>query len=35
MKVTKSPTQIDLGEKITLNEEGEPVSNGLISFFEP
>ena len=35
MRVTKSPTQIDLREKIIINEEGEPVSNGLISFFKP
>ena len=35
MKVTKSVNQIDLNENITIDENGEPVSNGLISFFEP
>ena len=35
MKVTKSLNQIDLNEKITINEKGDPVSNCLISLFDP
>ena len=35
MKITKSLNQINLDEKITINEDGEPVSNCLISFFNP
>ena len=34
-KVTKSANQIDLSEKITVNEKGDPVSNCLISLFDP
>jgi hypothetical protein len=35
MKLTKSLNHINLDEKITINEKGEPESNGLISFFNP
>ena len=35
MKVTKSINQIDLNQKITVDKNGEPVSNCLISFFDP
>lgn len=34
-KISKSINNIDLSEKITINEEGEPESNGAISFFNP
>lgn len=33
--LVKSITHTDLGEHITIDENGEPVSDGLISFFEP
>lgn len=32
-KLIKSLNQIDLTEKIKIDEKGEPISNGLISFF--
>jgi hypothetical protein len=35
LNITKSLNQIDLTEHITINEDGDPVSNGLISFFDP
>lgn len=35
MRVTKSLNQINLDEKITIDEDGNPVSNCLISFFNP
>ena len=35
MKVTKSVNQIKLDEKIKIDENGEPKSNCLISFFNP
>lgn len=35
MKVTKSVNQIDLDEHVTIDENGEPVSNCLISLFNP
>lgn len=35
VRLTKSLNQINLDEHITINEEGEPVSDGLISFFNP
>ncbi len=35
MRLTKSINQIDLSEKITIDENGEPVSNCLISLFDP
>ena len=35
MKVTKSLNQIDLNEKITIDSNGNPISNCLISLFEP
>ena len=31
--IIKNITKTDLSEKITINEDGEPVSTGLISFF--
>lgn len=31
--VVKSVTKTDLSENITIDENGEPVSDGLISFF--
>ena len=34
-KLTKSINHIDLNEKIIIDENGEPVSNCLISFFNP
>lgn len=34
-KITKSANNIDLSEKITIDQNGEPVSNGVISFFCP
>lgn len=34
-KITKTINQLDLGEKITIDEKGEPVSNGIISLFNP
>jgi len=34
-KITKTINQLDLREKITINEKGEPISNGLISLFNP
>ena len=35
MKVTKSINQIDLNEHITIDENGDPVSDCLISLFNP
>ena len=35
MKVTKSVNQIDLDEHITIDENGDPVSDCLISLFNP
>ena len=35
MKVTKSVNQIDLDEHITVDENGDPVSDCLISLFNP
>lgn len=35
LNITKSLNQIDLTEHIIINEDGDPVSNGLISFFDP
>ena len=35
MKVTKSINQIDLDEHITINEKGQPVSDCLVSLFDP
>lgn len=35
MKITKSINQVDLNEKITINEKGDPVSNCLVSLFNP
>ena len=35
MKVTKSVNQIDLNEHITIDENGDPVSDCLISLFNP
>lgn len=35
MKVTKSINQIDLDEHITIDENGDPVSDCLISLFNP
>lgn len=32
--LVKGISKIDLSENITINEEGEPVSDGLISFFD-
>lgn len=34
-RLTKSLNQINLDEHITINEDGEPISNGVISFFNP
>lgn len=34
-KVTKSPNKIDLTQHITIDENGEPVSDCLISLFNP
>lgn len=35
-KITKNfNTKIDFSENITINQNGEPVSDGLISFFNP
>lgn len=34
MKVTKSINQIDLDEHITIDENGDPVSNCLVSLFD-
>lgn len=34
-RLTKSEKHLDLSEKITINECGQPVSDGLISFFNP
>lgn len=34
-RLTKSSTCIDLSEKVTIDQNNEPVSNGLISFFNP
>lgn len=31
----KGFSKIDLGENITIDENGEPVSDGLVSFFKP
>lgn len=33
--VVKSISKVDLEENITINRNGEPVSDGLISFFNP
>ena len=35
MKVTKSVNQIDLDERITVDENGDPVSDCLVSLFDP
>ncbi len=35
MKITKSLNQINLDEQITIDQNGDPVSNCLISFFNP
>ena len=35
MNAIKSFSKIDLSETITMNEKGEPVSNGLVSLFDP
>ena len=35
MRLTKSINQIDLSERITIDENGDPVSNCLVSFFDP
>lgn len=35
MKVTKSVNQIDLSQNITIDNNGQPVSDCLISFFNP
>ena len=35
MKITKSVNRVDLGEKIQIDQNGQPQSNGLISFFNP
>lgn len=35
MKLTKSVNKIDLNQKIEIDKNGEPISNGLISFFNP
>lgn len=35
MKLTKSVNQINLNEKITINEKGQPVSDCIISLFNP
>ncbi len=35
MKLTKSINQIKLDEHITINEKGDPVSDGFVSFFDP
>lgn len=35
MKITKSVNQIDLDEHITIDENGDPVSDGLVSLFDP
>jgi len=35
VKITKNINQIDLDEKITINEKGDPVSNCLVSLFNP
>lgn len=35
MKVTKSVNQIDLDEHITIDENGDPVSDCLVSLFDP
>ena len=35
MKVTKSVNQIDLNEHITIDENGDPVSDCLVSLFDP
>lgn len=35
MKLTKSINQINLNQRIIINEKGEPESNCLISFFNP
>jgi len=35
MKLTKGLNQINLDERIIVNEDGDPVSNGLVSLFNP
>lgn len=35
MKLTKSVNQIDLNEHITIDENGQPVSDCLVSLFDP
>lgn len=35
MRITKSLNQINLDERITIDQNGEPVSNCLISLFNP
>ena len=34
-KLVKGYYSIDLSEKITINKDGQPISSGLISFFNP
>ena len=34
-RITKNTNQIDLSEQITINENGDPVNNCLISLFNP
>ena len=34
-KITKNTNQIDLSEKIKINQQGEPESNCLVSLFNP
>lgn len=35
MRVTKNVNSVDLNEKITIDENGDPISNGLVSLFDP
>jgi hypothetical protein len=32
---TRTPNQIHLDENVYIDENGEPVSDGLVSFFNP
>jgi hypothetical protein len=34
-KLTKTLNKISLEEKITINENGEPISDSIVSFFNP
>lgn len=34
-KINKTTSRIDLNENITINADGEPVSDGAVSFFNP